>query len=73
MIYRDLINLLSKFKTPEDLENAPENLFDEMMNASLATGMNIQLLNDPTPTPQDALKNIQIEVNRHIEAVIEEL
>lgn len=68
LLFEDLIELLKVIHTPEDIQ---KNLFDELINATLAVGLTAIQQSAPC-TEKEALDVLQHIVNEHIEAIKKE-
>jgi len=70
MIFKELIELLQTVTSFEDL---PENLFDELMNASIATGMRTIMNEDESIKSPEALEHVMTIFNYHAEQIAVDL
>jgi hypothetical protein len=67
LIFKDLISLLKDIREPED---APENLFDELINAGLAVGFG-NLTRSKEYSEREAFEFLQQLLMAHLERLKE--
>lgn len=68
MIFADLISLL---KDVHSMDELPDNLFDELLNTSLAVGFH-KLLQNNDYSEQEALEFLKKLVSAHMDRLIED-
>ena len=66
MVFEELVELL---KTVETLDDIPVNLFDELINASLAVGLHGLLSENRNMTEDKALLVLQSHISEHCLAI----
>ena len=65
LLFKDLIALLQESDSPDNL---PPNLFDELINASLAVGL-ANLLKDSKLSEMEALDQLEQIILNHIHSI----
>ena len=65
LLFEDLIDLLKVIHTPEDIQN---NLFDEMLNATLVIGL-AAITEHHNCSDKEAIQVLRMAINKHLDSI----